>query len=538
MSVAAETPWWTRANVYQVYLRSFQDSDGDGIGDLDGARSRLPELAALGIDTIWLSPVHPSPNADFGYDVADYDAVASEYGGMPALDRFIDAVKGRGMRVLLDGVFNHTSIEHRWFTASRSAPEGPLGDWYHWHDGPRPPNNWASTFGGPAWSRDPLSGRWYLHSFAPEQADLNWGQPAVEQAILDSMRRWFERGVDGFRLDVFNNYAKHLGLVDNPWRTDPLGRLARLVYPFAAQDHVHDRDRPELAAILGRMRALADAADGPAVLVGETLDERLRYDRAADWCGPTRLHTAFHFRWLHTRWSAAGFHAAIAAQLEAFDGDHTPAWVLGNHDFTRLATRWGAGAHTDARMRLVPLLQLGLPGMVVVYQGDELGTPEARLPRAAIQDPPGQRFWPFYKGRDGCRTPMAWTRGPHAGFTAGTPWLPLHPDHPSRNVEAQRARPTSVWSTYRRMLHLRRTHPALVHGDVTLPERSHRRVLTYRRATDTVRARLVANLGRRSVRWTLPAGENPGARLAVVGDVQVGDNTLQIGAHAGVWLEV
>lgn len=531
-------PWWSHANVYQIYLRSFQDSNGDGIGDLDGARARLGLLRELGIDTIWLSPIHPSPDADFGYDVSDYDDVAEVYGGRATLQRLVDAAHRHGMRVLLDGVFNHTSDQHRWFRSAQNDPRGPHGDWYHWHDGPKPPNNWASTFGGPAWSRDPVSERLYLHSFASAQPDLNWSNPAVEAAILDVMRGWFDAGIDGFRLDVFNSYAKHPTLADNPWRTDLVGRLARLVYPFLAQNHLHDRDRPELAGILARMRALSDATEHPTVLVGETLDERFQYDRAADWCGPDRLHLAFHFRWLHTRWSAPAFHAAIAAQLAAFAPPRTPTWVLGNHDFPRMATRWGAGAHTDARMRLVPLMQLSLPGMAVVYQGDELGIPEARLPRAAIQDPPGKRFWPLYRGRDGCRTPMAWAPGAHAGFTEGQPWLPLHADHPTRNVAEQRSRPTSVWSTYRAMLHLRQSHPVLRAGAVTLPAAPHPTVLTWLRHGEEGRVRVLVNPGRRRVNWSLPPEEGVCRSLLTVGDGTVGRGEVSLGPLSGLLVEV
>ena len=536
--MSADPPWWARAAVYQIYLRSFQDSDGDGVGDLDGARSRLPDLADLGIDTVWLSPVHPSPDRDFGYDVADYDDVAAVYGGTPALRRFVDVAHDLGLRVLLDGVFNHTSDQHAWFRSSRSQPDGPHGDWYHWHDGPHPPNNWASTFGGPAWTHDPTSGRLYLHSFAPEQPDLNWANPDVQQAIFDNLAHWFDFGIDGFRLDVFNNYAKHPQLADNPWRTDLLGRVARFIYPFLAQDHIHDRDRPELAHLLARMRAIADSADRPLVLVGETLDERFEYDRAATWCGPDRLHLAFHFRWLHTRWSAPDFHAAIRDQLAAFGGGLTPTWVLGNHDFPRLATRWGAGRHTDARMRLVPLLQLGLPGMAVVYQGDELGTPEARIPRKQIQDPPGKRFWPLYRGRDGCRTPMAWDAHPHGAFTTGTPWLPLHPDHPTRNVAVQRARPGSIWSTYRAMLHLRRTHPALVEGQVTLPLSPSAAVVTYLRHTSRQAVRVVANLSSKEVSWRLPRGEVATGTLLTTGFCASSARSITLGPYAGAVVEV
>jgi alpha-glucosidase len=536
--MADGSPWWARAAVYQVYLRSFQDSDGDGIGDLEGARRRLPELVRLGMDTVWLSPVHPSPDRDFGYDVADYDDVAAVYGGRDALRAFVDDAHAQGLRVLLDGVFNHTSDEHAWFRSSAADPTGPHADWYHWHTGPTPPNNWASTFGGPAWTFHEPSQRWYLHSFAPEQPDLNWANPAVEQAVLDVLQRWFDFGVDGFRLDVFNNYAKHPTLADNPWRTDLLGRVARYVYPFIAQEHDNDRDRPELAAILAKMRSICDTADRPLVLVGETLDERFQYDRAASWCGPDRLHLAFHFRWLHTKWSASAFHAAIQAQLDSFSDGLTPTWVLGNHDFPRLATRWGSGRHTDARMKLVALMQLLLPGMVVVYQGDELGISEARIPRRQIQDPPGKRFWPFYQGRDGCRTPMAWSADPGAGFSSKPPWLPLHSDWRTRNVAVQSTDPRSIWSAYRVLLQLRRTLPVLQTGAVALPAEAEDDVFTYLRHTSDEAVRVVANLSTSVVRWPLPSGEKVAGLLWQTGDVAVRGELLELGPLAGGVVEL
>ena len=529
-------PWWTTAVLYQIYLRSFQDSNGDGVGDLEGARTRLDALVELGVDAVWLSPVHPSPNADFGYDVADYDAVAPEFGGMAALERFVEAAHERGLKVLLDGVFNHTSDQHAWFQSARQGPSSPHHDFYHWHTGDRPPNNWASTFGGPAWTFDPVCQRWYLHSFAPQQPDLNWSNPAVEEAVLASMKGWLDRGIDGFRLDVFNCYAKHPSLAANPWRTDLLGRVARPLYPFLAQEHVHDRDRPELAGILARMRQLADQCAHEVVLIGETLDERFRYDNAAGWCGPDRLHQAFHFRWLHSKWSAKAFHAALKAQQEAFEGP--PVWVLGNHDFKRLASRWGAWsqADTDARMRLVPLLMLGLPGSAVLYQGDELGIPEQRLPRRLIVDPPGKRFWPLYPGRDGCRTPMAWDATLHGGFSTAAPWLPLHADHLTRNVAAQRSDPSSIWSAWRDMLALRRRLRVLRDGRLRLSPAPDGPVLGFSRVSEDDTAVVVVNMSRKPVAWHSPAGEALSAVHLGIGSVELQGKQVVLGPLSGAVL--
>lgn len=487
-------PWWASAVVYQLYLRSFRDSNGDGIGDLDGARAGLDALCELGVDTLWLSPIHPSPDRDFGYDVADYDAVHPLFGGMPALERFLDAAQERGLRVLLDGVFNHTSDQHPWFQDSRQGPAAALRDWYHWHRSETPPNNWASTFGGPAWSRDRGCGDWYLHSFAPEQPDLNWSHPPVAEAVLASMERWLERGVSGFRLDVFNCYHKSPGLPDNPLRTDLVGRAARPVYPFIGQHHVHDRDRPELLQTLARMRALADRYD--AVLVGETLDERLRYERAGDYAGPGLLHLAFHFRLLHSPWSASAFHGAISAWSRDQQGERWPTWVLGNHDFRRMASRWAgrSDAETDARVRLAMVLQLCLRGPAFLYQGDELGLRETPLSRRQLQDPPGRRFWPLYRGRDGCRSPYPWTAEPGAGFSTAEPWLPLPPDHLSRNLEVQRHAVDSPWQTLRALIRLRRETPALCHGAMVLEPRDGE-LLRWTRVAEGRSVEVVLNMG-------------------------------------------
>lgn len=492
------TAWWKQASVYQVYLRSFLDSNGDGVGDLEGLRSRLDVLCDLGVDTLWLSPVHPSPNVDFGYDVADYDGVHPELGDEDALMGLLDAARDRGLRVLMDGVFNHTSDQHPWFQASVDDPAGPFGDFYVWREGApdRPPNNWGSTFGGPAWTYHPARKAWYLHLFAQQQPDLNWRNPAVVDAVLASMERWLERGVSGFRLDVFNLYRKHPDLPDNPVRVPLLG----WVYAFAAQEHRHDRDQPDLSEVLGRMRGLADRYD--AVLIGETLDERFAYDNAAQWVGADRLHLAFHFRLLHSRWGAVPFARAIRAWMDDLGPEGWPTWVVGNHDFKRAATRWGA---RDDRLKLVALLVSTLRGTPFVYQGDELGLEDARLPRSALVDPPGRRFWPLYRGRDGCRTPLPWTDGPGAGFSAGEPWLPVSAVPARRTVAGQRADPDSLWHFWQRALRLRRDTPALLRGDQTGPEPgAHKQVLSWRRQHANASVWVHLNLSDRPARVRSP----------------------------------
>ena len=510
-----EPEWWQQAAVYQVYLRSFQDTNGDGVGDLEGLRRRLPYLAGLGVDTLWLSPVHPSPNVDFGYDVADYTGVHPDFGSVADLERVVSEAREAGLRIILDGVFNHTSDQHPWFQHSVSEPEGPFGDFYLWRDGDRAPNNWGSTFGGPAWRHVPARGQWVLHSFAPEQPDLNWRNPAVVEAVLESMRFWLERGVSGFRLDVFNCFMKDPDLRDNPRRKDLAGLLGGLVYRFIGQEHVHDRDHPDLAAVLARMRALADEHD--AVLVGETLDERLRYDNASQWVGPDRLHMAFHFRLLHSRWGARPFAEAIRAWTDALGPDGWPTWVLSNHDFPRVATRWGG---RDDRARLAAFMVCTLRGTPFLYQGDELGMREGRLERADIVDPPGRRFWPFYRGRDGARTPMQWDDGPSAGFTTGTPWLPVHPDHVTRNVAAMESDSRSLLAFWRRALAARRACPDLLHGRQHGLETPDGELLRFRRGETDV----FVNLGDTPVRLPLPRAHERPVRLATHGRL---DRTIE-----------
>jgi len=408
--------WWRNGVVYQIYPRSFQDSDGDGVGDLPGITSRLDHLAWLGVDALWLSPIYPSPLADSGYDVADYTAVDPAYGTLADFDHLLAAAHARGIRVLLDLVAAHTSIEHPWF---REHP-----DWYVWADD-GPPNNWRATFGGPAWSLDRESGRWYLHSFYPEQPDLDWRNPEVREAIAGVVGFWRGRGVDGFRVDAVERMVKDSRLRDDPPAVEP--------FPFplhpehAELRHAHSRNDPEIGLALA---ALRDAA-GDAVLVGEVYLPN-------DELGPylEHLDVAFTFDFLHSPWEAGPLTRAIssAAVLERV------AWVLSNHDFGRIASRVPAGA-----ARAAALLLLTLPGAAFIYQGDEIGMVDG--PGAGT---PSDRF-----GRDAYRHPMQWEPQPDAGFSSGRPWL--EPVDPARvSVAAQCEDPASMLALYRRLIALRR----------------------------------------------------------------------------------
>jgi alpha-glucosidase len=413
--------WWDNAVIYQVYPRSFQDSDGDGIGDLYGIETRLDHLAELGVDGLWLSPIHPSPLADFGYDIADYTAIDPAYGTLEDFDRLVAAAGERGLRVLMDLVPCHTSIEHPWFRDHR--------DRYIWADGRDggPPSNWRSAFGGSAWSRDPAGGeRWYLHSFYPEQPDLDWRNPEVVAAFGEIVRFWLDRGVAGFRVDAIDRLLKDPELRDDPPATTPFALPVHEQY--GELEHVHSRNSPDIPAALARLREAA----GDALLVGEVY---LPAAQVAPYL--ESLDATFAFELFHAPWEAEAIEAAIAAEL-ARPG--AAAWALSNHDFPRLPDRYGDDAVADAA-RLV----CSLPGIVFVYQGDEIG----------MRDGPGHNP-PFDRaGRDAHRHPMQWDSSPSGGFTTGTPWLPPV-DPATRNVADQRDDPDSLLALYRDLIAWRR----------------------------------------------------------------------------------
>ena len=411
-----ERPWWTDAVVYQIYPRSFQDSDADGVGDLRGVIARLDHLAWLGVDALWLSPIYPSPLADMGYDVADYTAVAPEYGTLADFDELVARAHDHGIKVLLDLIPSHTSIEHPWF---REHP-----DWYFWSDD-GPPNNWVASFGGPAWTRDERTGRWYLHSFYPEQPDLNWRNPEVRAAMADVVRFWIARGVDGFRVDAIDRVMKDEALRDDPPATEPF------VFPapaeYAALDHRHSTNDPEVGLALGALREAA----GDAVLVGEIY---LRTPQLGPYL--EHLDLAFAFELAHGPFDVERLRRVIAAGAEV----GRLAWVLSNHDFPRLATRFG-----EPRAAVAAMLLLTLPGPAFLYQGDEIGMVDG--PGA---EPPFDRA-----GRDPHRHPMQWAPVPGGGFTRGRPWLSLT-DPETRSVAGQLSRDGSMLELHRRLIALRR----------------------------------------------------------------------------------
>jgi alpha-glucosidase len=501
-------PWWAGAVIYQVYPRSFADATGDGIGDLAGLISHLDHLAgtdaSLGVDAVWLSPIYPSPLADFGYDIADFTDVAPEFGTLGDLDRLVDACHARGLRLMLDLVPCHTSIEHPWFVESRSSMESPRRDWYTWADpgpGGGPPNNWKAAFGGSAWDLDPVSGQYYLHSFYPEQPDLNWRNSAVAEAIGDVLRFWFERGVDGFRIDAITHAMKDPQLRDNP----PAGPA---IPPFpvdrTGQDHVWTDDRPEMTEVVRFLRSVADEYPGRLLLAEAYLPvERLaRYygDGVAD--GFQRL---FDFELSLIEWGAGPFRRTIERAERFTPPGLEPTWALSNHDLSRHATRFG-----ERRSRLAALLLLSLRGTICLYAGEEIGMVDA---------PPATLPALDRAGRDPQRTPMQWDASPTGGFTNGEPWLPLV-DPVARNVAGQAVDPGSLLSLYRRLLALRRSAAGLRHGALTLLPASAPDLLAWSRTTASERLLLVANMGDVALTADLSGAAGSGEVLVATGERQ------------------
>ena len=453
-------PWWKSAVVYQVYPRSFADSDGDGVGDLEGLRRRLDHLAWLGVDAVWLSPFYRSPMADFGYDVSDYCDVDPVFGTLDDFDRLVADAHRLGIKVIVDWVPNHSSDQHPWFQASRSSRTDPKRDWYVWRD-PGPdgevPNNWLAAFGsGQAWTLDEATGQYYLHLFLPEQPDLNWDHPDVEAAMHDVLRFWLDRGVDGFRMDVIHAIGKHPELPDDE------GDAALI--PHASTNHVPEITHPRVR----RLREVLEEYDGDRMLVGEVflLDTALV---ATYYDGGLGMHLPFNFPPLFTRWRADKWRRQIDEVRTLVEPQGWPTWVLSNHDNKRHRTRYG----TEARARAAAVLLLTLRGTPFLFAGEELGLEDAVVPADRVVDP---------GGRDGCRAPFPWTGEADHGWGTGDPWLPWPPDPDTRNAEALRADEGSILHLYRRILAARRASDALRLGSMAMIDEAPDGVLAWRRS--------------------------------------------------------
>ena len=521
--------WWQRGVIYQVYPRSFQDTNGDGVGDLPGITARLDYLTWLGVDALWVSPIYPSPMADFGYDVSDYCAIDPLFGTLKDFDRLVAEAHARGLKVILDFVPNHTSDQHPWFVESRSSRDSPKRDWYVWRD-PKPngdpPNNWLSEFGGPAWTLDPTTGQCYYHAYLKEQPDLNWRNPEVRAAMLDVLRFWLERGVDGFRVDAIHHLFEDEGLRDNPpnpdWR-EGFSPARRLIRRYTMdQLEVHD-------AIAAMRRVADDYAD--RVMIGEAY---LPIDRLMAYYGVdlTGFHLPFNFHLISSPWQPVAIATLIDAYEAALPAGGWPNWVLGNHDRSRVATRLGPD-----QARIAAMLLLTLRGTPMLYQGEEIGMTDVPIPPERVQDPWERNVPGLGLGRDPERTPMPWDRSPNAGFTAGEPWLPLGADVGTVNVAAQATDPRSVLSLTRALLALRRAEPALSVG-AHHPVDATEAVLAYERRHEDRRVLVALNFS--DARQELGA-LLPGARILLstwsdrTGEMIGG--ALELGPNEGVVIE-
>ncbi|MGE4062064.1 MAG: alpha-amylase family glycosyl hydrolase [Rhodospirillaceae bacterium] len=487
MTQVSHPAWWQSGIVYQIYPRSFQDSNGDGIGDLNGIISRLDYFQWLGVDAVWLSPVYRSPMADFGYDVSDYCGIDPIFGTLEDFDRLVGAAHARGLKLIMDYVPNHTSEAHPWFIESRKSRTSDKRDWYIWRDpapGGGPPNNWLSEFGGAAWTFDQHSGQYYYHAYLPQQPDLNWRNPAVRAAMHDVLHFWFKRGVDGFRIDTVHHLFEHPSWSDNP----PNPEFKPGMAPTLALDRGFQYDQPEVHEALKELRAIADSY-GDRVLIGEIY---LPLERVVTYYGSdlTGVHLPFNFHLIGAHWQAKALADLITRYESLLPEGAWPNWVLGNHDRTRVASRVGAAAARTAAMLL-----LTLRGTPTLYYGEELGMTDGVIPPDKVQDPWEQRVPRFGFGRDPVRTPMAWTGGDAGGFTAGEPWLPMH-DVGTCNVETQSAAAHSMLALTRALTALRRRETALsiggyglveARGDVLFYERHHqgRRLAVLLNLTDS-----------------------------------------------------
>lgn len=490
----AKSNWWRDGVIYQIYPRSFADGNGDGIGDLQGIISRLDYIQDLGVDAVWLSPVYPSPMVDFGYDVANYCDIDPMFGDLQVFDKLIEEAHARGIHIIMDLVLNHTSDQHPWFVESRSSRENPKRDWYIWRDGKpggKRPNNWGSIFGGWAWEYDEKTGQYYYHMFCPQQPDLNWRNPEVRSAMMDVFRFWMERGVDGFRLDVFNEYFKDAQFRDNPVKFG--------IRPFDSQEHIHDADQPEMEGVVEEIRQVTDAYPDRYV-VGETFIASP--ERSARYIGEKRLQAAFNFELLGSPWNAGRMQSALQRWENALAVDGWPTLVLNNHDNKRSATRYGKGENDD-RNKAAAVLLLTARGTPFLYYGEEIGMRNIHVPYSKIQDPPGKKYYPFFPTRDACRNPMQWDATSQAGFSSGEPWMPVHPNYTDRNVEAQKSDPDSLLNVYKKLIQLRKQYPALQQGlyqPLTFEPHS---LMAYLRQTPEEMILVAINFGKRPIKLFL-----------------------------------
>jgi len=506
---ASSTEWWRGAVLYQVYPRSFADTNNDGIGDLPGVTAHLDHIASLGVDGLWLSPFFTSPMKDFGYDVADYLDVDPIFGTLADFDALIARAHELGLKVIIDQVYSHTSDEHQWFKDSRSSRSNARADWYVWADAKSdgsPPSNWQSVFGGPAWTWDARRHQYYMHNFLKEQPQLNVRNPEVQEALLDAMRFWLDRGVDGFRLDALNFAMHDPQLTDNP----PLSDNGRRTRPFDFQDKVHNQSQPEIPAFLTRLRHLADdygrATGRDRFLVAEVGGDRANEEMKQYTAGADRLHSAYGFLYLYADALTPELVDRGPAMWPGIEGEGWPSWTFSNHDAPRAISRWAEGRDEKTFAQMAMLLLMTLRGNVFVYQGEELGLPQAHVPFERLVDPEAIANWPETLGRDGARTPLPWRQdAAQAGFSGVEPWLPVDPRHVDLAVDAQEADPSSSLHLSRRLIALRRSHPVLRTGSMTMVTAKDG-LLVFRRGEGAETLLCAFNLGHDPIDWPMPQG--------------------------------
>jgi alpha-glucosidase len=505
--------WWRGGVIYQIYPRSFADSNGDGIGDLPGITAHLDYVASLGVDGIWLSPFFKSPMKDFGYDISDYCDVDPMFGTLDDFRALVERAHALGLKVMIDQVLSHCADQHPWFVESRSSKDNPKADWFIWADAKddgNPPNNWLSIFGGSAWQWDTRRCQYYMHNFLTSQPDLNFHNPEVQSTLLETVKFWLDLGVDGYRLDTVNFYVHDAQLRDNPPRGRPVTEdpAVNAVNPYGWQWHKFDKSQPENLEFLHRLRALLDLYPN-TTMVGEIGDDdglaRLaEYTRGGD-----KLHMAYCFDLLGSEHSAPFFHKFLSRFQRISEGGW-PCWALSNHDVPRFATRWGGATPDAALLKLAAAMQVSLRGSSCIYQGDELGLPEVAIAYEDLQDPYGITMWPEFKGRDGCRTPMPWvSAAPDLGFApagqaSAKPWLPVAETHRALAADVQAASPASLLQFYRHLLQWRKTQPSILHGDMELLP-VDAQVFAFVRSSEAQRVLCVFNFSDRPARYALPA---------------------------------
>ena len=519
-------PWWKGACVYQVYPRSFADSNNDGVGDLPGLTAKLDHIASLGVDAVWISPFFRSPMADFGYDVSDYCDVDPVFGTLADFDTLVKRARRLDLKIIVDQVYSHTSDQHAWFVESRGSRDNPKADWYVWAD-PRPdgapPNNWQSVFGGPGWTWDARRRQYYMHNFLSAQPQLNLHHPDVQQAVLDIMTFWLDRGVDGFRLDAVSFMMHDRLLRDNPARgADEAWKRTR---PFDFQRHLYNQSQPEIAEFLKRMRTLANRY-GERYLVAEVDREHADREMKAYTQGADLLHSAYGFTYLYADRLDAALVRRASSDWPGGDGEGWPSWTFSNHDAPRAVSRWSDGRDPDAFAQMSLLLLACLRGNIFIYQGEELGLPQAHVAFEHLQDPEAIANWPLTLGRDGARTPLPWRADTaFCDFSQAAPWLPHDERHRALAVDVQERDPGSTLNWTRRVMALRRGHAALRIG----PQRFHdvaEPLLVFQRGEGERSLLCVFNLGHHSAAWTLPERwrvierVNPGEALGTLAPLE------------------